>query len=80
MLPARETRKVWFAEFRIERRPAFSYFTRYNNQLRSLYYNRLMSDATYPAPNPLSMFTTLTFDAQEFIMPSSAASPLNAAP
>jgi hypothetical protein len=43
-------------------------------------YSRLISDATYPAPNPLSMFTTLTFDAQEFIMPSKAARPLNEAP
>ena len=41
---------------------------------------RLISAATYPAPNPLSMFTTLTFEAQEFIMPSRAASPSNAAP
>src|ERR1700688_2179730 len=41
---------------------------------------RLITDATYPAPNPLSIFTTLTFDAQEFSMPSRAASPLNDAP
>jgi hypothetical protein len=32
------------------------------------------------APNPLSIFTTLTFDAQEFSIPSSAAMPLNDAP
>jgi hypothetical protein len=38
-----------------------------------------MREATYPAPNPLSIFTTLTFDAQEFIIPSKAANPLNAA-
>jgi len=43
-------------------------------------YNRLISDATYPAPKPLSIFTTLTLEAQEFIIPSSAATPLNAAP
>ena len=43
-------------------------------------YSRLISDATYPAPKPLSIFTTLTFDAHEFIIPSSAATPLNAAP
>jgi hypothetical protein len=41
---------------------------------------RLISDATYPAPNPLSMFTTLTFEAHEFSMPNSAAIPLNDAP
>ena len=41
---------------------------------------RLMSDATYPAPNPLSIFTTLTLEAHEFSMPSSAAIPLNDAP
>ncbi len=44
------------------------------------FYSRLINAATYPAPNPLSIFTTLTFDAQEFIMPNKAASPLNAAP
>ena len=47
--------------------------------LRRLY-SRLIRAATYPAPNPLSIFTTLTFEAQEFIIPKSAASPLNAAP
>jgi hypothetical protein len=41
---------------------------------------RLMGEATYPAPNPLSIFTTLTLEAQEFIIPNNAASPLNAAP
>jgi hypothetical protein len=43
-------------------------------------YSRLINEATYPAPNPLSMFTTLTFDAHEFIMPSNAARPLKDAP
>src|SRR5947209_2672265 len=33
---------------------------------------RLMMEATYPAPKPLSMLTTLTLDAQEFNMPCSA--------
>ena len=28
----------------------------------------MISDATYPAPKPLSIFTTLTFDAHEFII------------
>src|SRR2546430_13579125 len=42
--------------------------------------SRLISDATYPAPKPLSIFTTLTFDAHEFIIPNSAANPSNAAP
>jgi hypothetical protein len=40
----------------------------------------LINDATYPAPKPLSMFTTLTFEAQEFIIPNKAATPLKAAP
>ena len=44
------------------------------------YGSRLISDATYPAPNPLSMFTTLTFEAHELSMPRSAAMPLNDAP
>src|SRR6266849_7259155 len=43
-------------------------------------YSLLINAATYPAPNPLSIFTTLTFEAHEFIIPNSAASPLNAAP
>ena len=43
-------------------------------------YSRLINEATYPAPNPLSIFTTLTFEAHEFIIPSSAASPLKEAP
>ena len=43
-------------------------------------YRRLIREATYPAPNPLSMFTTLTFDAQEFSIPSSAAKPWKLAP
>src|SRR5204862_2251615 len=44
------------------------------------FHKRLISEATYPAPNPLSMLTTLTLEAQEFIIPKSAARPLNAAP
>src|SRR5262249_7596993 len=36
-----------------------------NNFSRSVPHNRLIIDATYPAPNPLSMFTTLTLDAHE---------------
>ena len=40
----------------------------------------LMRAARYPAPNPLSMFTTLMPSAQEFSMVSSGATPLNDAP
>ena len=47
---------------------------------RRCYSSRLMIDATYPAPNPLSIFTTVTFDAHEFSIPSSAAIPLYDAP
>jgi hypothetical protein len=36
--------------------------------------------ATTPAPKPLSIFTTVTFDAQLFNMPSKAATPLKLAP
>ena len=36
---------------------------------------RLITLAATPAPNPLSMFTTVTPAAQELSMPSSAASP-----
>ena len=38
-------------------------------------YNLLITLATHPAPNPLSMFTTLTFDAQLFNIASSAVNP-----
>src|ERR1700675_2994336 len=38
-------------------------------------YSRLITLATHPAPNPLSMFTTLTFEAQLFSIPNSAVSP-----
>ena len=41
---------------------------------------RLSMDAIRPAPNPLSMFTTATPDAQEFSIPSSAATPPKLAP
>ncbi len=43
-------------------------------------HRRLMSEATYPAPKPLSILTTVTLEAHEFIMPSSAAMPWKAAP
>jgi hypothetical protein len=56
------------------------YFDEALRSLNLIQGSRLMSDATYPAPNPLSIFTTLTFDAQEFNMPSKAVSPWNDAP
>jgi len=43
-------------------------------------YNRLMQEATHAAPKPLSMLTTVTFEAQLFSMPSSAATPPKLAP
>ena len=39
-----------------------------------------MTPAAYPAPNPLSMFTTVTPAAQEFSIARSAANPPNEAP
>jgi hypothetical protein len=39
-----------------------------------------MQEATHAAPKPLSIFTTVTFDAQLFSMPSSAATPPKLAP
>jgi hypothetical protein len=50
------------------------------NYQHAIDHSRLIIEATYPAPNPLSMLTTLTFEAQEFSMPSRAASPLKEAP
>lgn len=44
------------------------------------HYRRLIKLATYPAPNPLSMFTTVTLLAQLFNIPSNAARPLKLAP
>src|SRR5262249_19664126 len=43
-------------------------------------YSRLMQEATQAAPNPLSILTTVTLEAQLFSMPSSAATPLKLAP
>src|SRR5579862_1263157 len=41
---------------------------------------RLIRLATKPAPKPLSMLTTVTFDAQELSIPSRAAIPPKDAP
>ena len=38
-------------------------------------YGRLIMAATYPAPNPLSMLTTATFELQLFSMAKSAVMP-----
>ena len=44
------------------------------------YLLRFIKLATKPAPKPLSIFTTVTFEAHELSMPSNAASPSNEAP
>ena len=41
---------------------------------------RLIKLATKPAPKPLSIFTTVTFEAQEFSIPNNAATPPKDAP
>jgi hypothetical protein len=51
-----------------------------NSNLQPFGYSRLIADATRAAPNPLSIFTTVTFEAHEFSMPSSAATPPKLAP
>ena len=43
-------------------------------------HKRLIALATQPAPNPLSIFTTLTFDAQLFSIASNAVNPPKLAP
>jgi hypothetical protein len=43
-------------------------------------YSRLMQEATQAAPKPLSMLTTVTFEAQEFNIPRRAATPSKLAP
>ena len=45
-----------------------------------LFQSRLIMLAIYPAPNPLSMFTTATLGEQLFIIPRSAARPRKLAP
>jgi len=52
----------------------------FSRLLGEKYYKRLMHDATQAAPNPLSIFTTVTLDAHEFSIPSSAATPPKLAP
>ena len=49
-------------------------------RLRRRFYKWLIILARYPAPKPLSMFTTLTPLAQEFSIDSRAARPPKAAP
>ena len=39
-----------------------------------------MQEATQAAPNPLSMFTTVTLEAQDVSIPRRAATPLKLAP
>src|SRR5262249_5870564 len=51
--------------------------TPYCNVLRHIW---LMSDATVAAPNPLSILTTETPEAQLFSIPKSAATPPKLAP
>ncbi len=63
--------------------PAFSLLTSYSllfTVYYSLFYFLLITAAAYPAPNPLSMLTTVTPDAQEFSMPRRAAIPPKLAP
>ena len=43
-------------------------------------YRRLIHEATQAAPKPLSILTTVTFEAQEFSIPSNAATPPKLAP
>jgi hypothetical protein len=45
------------------------------SRANEILHDRLISEATYPAPKPLSILTTVTLDAQEFIIPSKAAMP-----
>src|SRR5215472_16959544 len=69
----------WNVTFGKRDRLNFPVFTLHRNPAVPAY-SRLISEATYPAPNPLSIFTTLTFDAQEFSIPNSAARPPKEAP
>ena len=54
--------------------------SRLSKILPQVNYRRLMQEATQAAPNPLSILTTVTLDAQELSMPSSAATPPKLAP
>ena len=46
-----------------------------SDESKRIGYNLLIRLATYPAPKPLSIFTTVTLLAQLLSMPSSAARP-----
>src|SRR6266480_1246367 len=56
--------------------------TDYGPRTTDNYYSlfRFIKLATNPAPKPLSIFTTVTFDAQELSIASSAANPSKDAP
>src|SRR5258708_27289886 len=51
-----------------------------SRRLLETFQRRLMQEATQAAPKPLSMLTTVTLEAQELSMPSSAATPPRLAP
>jgi hypothetical protein len=61
------------------RQDPYSPFLRWTLVVTNLY-GRLMQEATQAAPKPLSMLTTVTLEAQELSMPSSAATPPKLAP
>jgi hypothetical protein len=65
-----------------ESRPMFCLQQRYAHSCQpdGGTYSRLIRLATYPAPNPLSMLTTVTLLAQLLSIPSSAARPWKLAP
>ncbi len=62
-------------------RTFFVFFGTFDIVLRFLKsYSRFIKLAAYPAPKPLSMFTTVTLLAQLLSIPSSAAKPWKLAP
>ena len=68
-----------FADFFCARRSAFSLIFNFADLIYSIPILFIIL-ARYPAPNPLSIFTTLTPLAHEFNIDKSAARPLNDAP
>src|SRR5438132_8491961 len=66
--------------FRLSLNVALSVHAGGNESGLRLAQSRLIMLAIYPAPNPLSMFTTATLGEQLFIIPRSAARPRKLAP
>ena len=78
--PRRKGRQGWIASSSHDSRSRISNVSIRNSPSRDRAAFFAIIPATYPPLNPASILTTLTFEAQLFSIPSSAAKPPKAAP